>query len=113
MKNVCSIGRFSEIGYWIWILLIHDFESPFSRVQYGPRETQTGGLGRRLWSLRNTLNRLKIILSNNLLTDLIRLIVERKFDWFERSLLSFGVGITFAWLHLVGKYDSFRQPLNK
>jgi hypothetical protein len=66
MKNVCSIGRFSEIGYWIWILLIHDFESPFSGVQYGPRETQTGGLGRRLWSLRNSLNRVSKLFSQTI-----------------------------------------------
>jgi hypothetical protein len=51
------------------------------------------------------------ILSNNLLTKLKRLI-GRKFQKFERSLLGFGMGMTFACFHLIGKNDSFRQPLN-
>jgi hypothetical protein len=43
----------------------------------------------------------------------LRRLIRRKFEGFERSLVGFGIGMPFAWFHLFGKYDSFRQPLNK
>jgi hypothetical protein len=65
------------------------------------------------WLLRNSLNRFKITLSNTLLIELRRLI-GRKFEGSESSLLGFGIGVTFACLHFVGKkYDNFRTTIEK